>query len=133
MFLTGPQIGEVKRVIRANLGDILISILIVLVGIGGFGIGRLSMQENGNQDAKILSASVVQSGKTGGSSVDPDFEVPVLEAGGQVVASKSGTKYHLPWCSGAKSIKEENKIYFDSIEAARAAGYTPAANCKGLK
>ncbi len=52
---------------------------------------------------------------------------------GSVVASKSGTKYHLPDCPGAKQIKESNKISFASVSAARAAGYTPAANCPGLK
>lgn len=49
-----------------------------------------------------------------------------------VVASKSGTKYHLLTCPGAKQIKPENKITFTSPEAAEAAGYTKAANCKGL-
>lgn len=49
-----------------------------------------------------------------------------------VVASKSGTKYHLLTCPGAKQIKPENKITFASPEAAEAAGYTKAANCKGL-
>ena len=52
---------------------------------------------------------------------------------GEVVASKSGTKYHLPTCSGAKSIKPENLITFATIAEAKAAGYTPAANCKGLQ
>jgi hypothetical protein len=51
----------------------------------------------------------------------------------QLVGSKNGTKYHLVTYPGAKQIKEENKVYFDSIESARAAGYTPAANCKGLE
>jgi len=51
---------------------------------------------------------------------------------GTVVASKNGSKYHLPSCSGAKQINEVNKIVFASAEEARAAGYTPAANCKGL-
>jgi methylphosphotriester-DNA--protein-cysteine methyltransferase len=54
-------------------------------------------------------------------------------SGGRIVASKTGAKYHLPWCSGAQTMKEENKIWFDSPEEARAAGYTPAANCKGLE
>lgn len=49
-----------------------------------------------------------------------------------VVASKSGSKYHYPWCGGAKQIKEENKIFFNSPQEARNAGYTPAANCKDL-
>jgi methylphosphotriester-DNA--protein-cysteine methyltransferase len=52
---------------------------------------------------------------------------------GSYVASKNGTKYHYPWCSGAKRIKDENKVWFDTVEQARAAGYTPAANCPGLE
>ena len=28
----------------------------------------------------------------------------------QLVASSRGTKYHLPWCSGALSMSEANKI-----------------------
>lgn len=56
------------------------------------------------------------------------------EANGEaVVASKNGTKYHYPWCAGAKQISEKNKIIFSSIEEARAKGYAPASNCKGLK
>ncbi len=49
---------------------------------------------------------------------------------GSVVGSKNGSKYHLPRCSGANSIKEENKIWFASESAAQAAGYTRAGNCK---
>jgi len=48
----------------------------------------------------------------------------------QVVASSGGTKYHKLDCPGADSIKEDNKIYFDSIQLAKAAGYTAASNCK---
>jgi hypothetical protein len=50
----------------------------------------------------------------------------------KVVASKRGRVYHLPWCSGAVKIKEENKIFFDSKKAAENAGYQPAKNCEGL-
>lgn len=48
---------------------------------------------------------------------------------GVVVASKSGTKYHLAHCPGAKSIKAENLISFGSIAEAEAAGYKRAQNC----
>ena len=50
----------------------------------------------------------------------------------RIVASKKGSKYHLEDCSGAKRIKEENKIWFNSEKEARKAGYEPAANCPGL-
>jgi hypothetical protein len=51
---------------------------------------------------------------------------------GGYVASKSGSKYYLPSCSGAKRIKPENQVWFATKEAAVAAGYEPAATCKGL-
>lgn len=51
---------------------------------------------------------------------------------GPYVASKSGTKYHLGTCSGAKRIKDENKVFFATKNDAEAAGYTAAANCSGL-
>lgn len=51
---------------------------------------------------------------------------------GAYVASRNGSKYHLPWCSGAQRIKEENKIWFDSKEEAERRGFSPAKNCPGI-
>lgn len=48
------------------------------------------------------------------------------------VASKNGKAYHLPNCPGAKRIKEENLIKFQTKKEAEEAGYKPALNCKGL-
>jgi hypothetical protein len=48
------------------------------------------------------------------------------------LASKSGTKYYLPTCAGAKRIKDENRVWFATVEEAKAKGLTPAANCPGL-
>ncbi|MCA9052050.1 MAG: hypothetical protein KDA89_25100, partial [Planctomycetaceae bacterium] len=56
-----------------------------------------------------------------------------MHIGGKYVASRNGSKYHFPWCAGAQAMSETNKIWFDSVEEARKAGYTPAGNCKGLK
>lgn len=57
---------------------------------------------------------------------------PAGQGSGVYVASKNGTKYYLPTCSGAKRISDKNKVWFDTAAAATAAGYGPAANCKGL-
>jgi len=94
--------------------------LVILVGISGFGLGRLS-----------APASVALSLE--GETANPASLGGALETDGEVVASKTGTKYHYPWCSGAKTIAEANKIWFNSTAEAREAGYLPAANCKGLK
>lgn len=59
-----------------------------------------------------------------------EIEAPTESVG--VVASKNGTKYYLPSCSGADRIADANKVWFASPAAATAAGYSPAANCPGL-
>jgi hypothetical protein len=113
-------------------GDFYIVSIIILVGFAGFGLGRLSIIEESREPVRIeypqhLSATVL-------NSQDSAVSNEVRSAGeGLLVASKNGSKYHFPWCSGGKSISEKNKIWFDSVEDARKAGYTPAANCKGLK
>ncbi len=55
-----------------------------------------------------------------------------VSSSGSYVASKKSDKYHLPWCSGASRISEENKVWFASKEEAEVAGYTPAGNCPGI-
>lgn len=63
----------------------------------------------------------------------PPVNIVIPEATSSIlVASKNGSKYHFPWCSGALRIREENKLVFGSREEALEAGYTPASNCKGL-
>lgn len=52
---------------------------------------------------------------------------------GLLVASKNGKKYYFPSCFGAKRISESNKIWFNSFEEAKKAGYSPATNCLGLE
>jgi len=47
-----------------------------------------------------------------------------------VIGNKRTKIYHFPWCSGAKTMKEENKIYFSSEKEAIKAGFRKAKNCK---
>ena len=51
---------------------------------------------------------------------------------GMYVASRSGSYYYLPTCSGAKRIKEKNQVWFVSREDAEARGLKPSASCPGL-
>lgn len=106
-------------------------VVIVLVGVISFGLGRSS----------VLGKAGEGLGPTGPAGViltEPEItaenkvDIDTVTATG-VVGSRSGTKYHLPDCPGALQMKDENKIFFSSIEAAQAAGYTPAGNCPGLE
>jgi hypothetical protein len=129
------KIKGFRETLKGKEKEFFTAALIVLVAIGAFGLGRLSALENKGGEVKILSASVSNSSdnRFGGEEGIEVIETPTLEAGGKVVASKTGTKYHLPWCQGAKAIKIDNIIWFNSAQEAREAGYMPASNCKGIE
>jgi len=122
--------------IKAFLADdsVFYSLLITLVGVTSFGLGRWSVDERPvhTQTPTIeMIQGVVSEMETAVPALD-GAEAPSSATTGQYVASKNGSKYHLPWCPGAKQMKEENKVWFASKPAAEAAGYTAAANCPGL-
>lgn len=121
-----------------------ITAVIILVGISAFGLGRLSKINSERRGISIEAPSQTTGvADVKNKEVDGVFEafnnknrasvVSASQNSGQVVASKNGTKYYFPWCGGVKNISEKNLIYFPSIQKARLAGYTPAANCKGLE
>lgn len=50
-----------------------------------------------------------------------------VQAQGKYVASKNSSIFHDISCPTAKSIKEENRVWFASAEEAKAKGYKPSA------
>ncbi len=137
--------------LKSFLGNdaIFTSLLVILVAVISFGLGRSSVSENGlfavshTVSAPVMTAEVVENSPVEGLSPGVILqEAPASTEAAPaekatttppLVGSRSGTKYHFVHCPGAKQIKEENKVFFNSIEQARAAGYTPAANCPGLQ
>lgn len=115
--------------------DIATILIIILVATSSFGLGRLSKIGVANQGIIIENATNVASVMPGVTSVANDEKNNVTantDTQKTFVASKNGTKYYYSWCSGANRIKEENKVWFSTKEAAVRAGFQPAANCKGL-
>lgn len=130
------KLKRVKDKIKPLEDDIILVTVVIFVALIAFGLGRLSAVLEKKTPIKIeAQASLFASqnsqltdakGEQGTTS--PSTSV----VDGLLVASKTGAKYHFPWCSGALRIKEENKVWFKSREEAEKAGYTPASNCKGL-
>jgi len=125
------MLPKIIKFCKDNEKDLILAAAVILVALISFGLGRLSKIRELKTPIKIdppaggfVSVATTTSATTTATAT---------AAEGGVVASKNGTKYHYPWCPGAATIKEENKIYFATIEDARKAGYTPASNCKGLK
>jgi len=108
---------KIKLSLEIGLGEWGIALLVVLVAFACFGLGRLSVLSEAKSSISISAAAA---------------GVPVIAAGGMYEASKSGTNYYFPWCTGAESIQPEDQVWFKSEAAAQKAGYSPAKNCKGL-
>ncbi len=146
-----------NRVLAPLPTDLIFVVVVLLFSTASFGLGMLTEKElasRGGQGSgaetsgfwieNVASSTSVSLPAAAASAsvskkVSASKAIPVVPAGsivtpkeGKYVASKSGTKYYLPTCSGVKRIKEENKVWFASVEDAQAAGLSPAANCPGL-
>ncbi len=146
------SIKEIRQKIKHFLRfieqkDIFTVLVIILVAFASFGLGRISkieenrtpvkiqeVQQTGQSATAIHAQNSEKKGLPAEVSAQTGLNEPFLQQNYKMyVASKNGSKYHFPWCSGAKRIKEANKIWFATIDEARKAGYTPAGNCKGLE
>jgi hypothetical protein len=126
------MLSHLKNFIKNNSQDIFIIAVVILVALISFGIGRLSapktepIQIMNSEKASVENLVPERGQGTAQGENQEDYEE-------KVVGSKNSDKYHLPNCPGAKQISEQNKIWFNSIEEAEKAGYSPAGNCPGLK
>lgn len=112
-------LSRCKAVAEEGIGEWGLLAVIFLVGLGSFGLGRLSALEDARPPVSIQEAP---------SAARP----AALSVGGLLVASKSGSVYYYPWCSGAAKITVANQAWFASEAAAQKAGYKPSKSCKGL-
>ena len=137
---------KIKSFLESEKGkDITIVIIVILVGLGSFELGRLS-KENNSGGVKIEypdqnsteTANAVSA--VGGADVGPQNQnsrgitsatrtssSPTTDK--TFFASSKGKKYYTISCSAGKTIKQSNRIYFSTGEEAEAAGYTLSSAC----
>lgn len=113
--------------IKTNNKELYLSVVIILVATISFGLGRLSKIREEKTPITIENVSPSAEMTTNASNKN------VTESPKIFVASRNGKKYYYAWCESANVIKEQNRIWFATKDAAEKAGYQPAANCKGLK
>lgn len=107
-----------KSLLDHGVGEWGLFLAIILALGASFGLGRLSALIDAKPLIEVSRAPLVEEG--------------AMMGGGQYVASRTGTVYYFPWCSGVAAIQPENERWFATKEAAEKAGYRPAKNCKGL-
>ncbi len=125
---------KLKRFIEND--HIFTSLVILGVGFAAFFLGRLSVGEGMMAPQAKDSVATVRLVTEPKPVPVPTSASSSTETGsvttGQYVASKTGSKYHLTTCPGAKQIKPANAVYFTTSADAEAAGYSKALNCPGL-
>lgn len=94
----------------------IVSIAVVLLGIA------FLVTYFHNEEQKNYKDIIYQEGAQQVSGLSEDNKLPF--------GSKSGTTYTFSWCQGSARIKEKNKIFFSSEEAAQREGRTLSKLCK---
>ena len=121
---------KIKVFIISDKGkDIVTVLIVVLVGLGSFELGRLSKESDSsgikieypNQEAGVLGADTNQ-------VVTKLNQLPSV--GKAYFASSRGQKYYSIGCPGGKTIKQENRIYFTTAAEAEQAGYELSSTCR---
>ena len=123
MIMNMPNIQgsslKIKSLVGHALGEWGLLAIVFLVALASFGLGRLSALIDARAPVAITMAPTLT-------------EPRGMYIGGLYVASRGGSAYYYPWCTGAAKILPANRVWFPSESAARAAGYAPAKNCQGL-
>lgn len=111
--------------------DLLIVFIVILVGLGSFELGRLS------KDSTVEGLKIENTGpndNTGGLINSAQIntnnrDLSINSSGKNFFASSKGSKYYSLGCSAGKTIKQENRVYFNTGDEAVQAGYTLSSSC----
>ncbi len=138
---------KIKQFLGSEKGKTILTIIVVvLVGVASFELGRLSKTNSGGLEIEYganlsglqnetTSASAILSLEKGEIPVNKTTVVPKPQSKPKpqisgFMASSRGSKYYPLDCDAGKNLKPENRIYFDTREQAEAAGYELSSSCR---
>jgi len=122
--------------VKSQQYHIFLAACIGLISVISYNLGQInslkktpiSVKESTNLKADIFDAThnlQPTTNNTGNSNLKSQPQ----KLDTRVVVSKNSDKYHYSWCSGAKRIKPENQVWFNSAKEAESKGYVLAGNC----
>lgn len=124
---------KIKSKIDIDINTLIYLSVIIGVGIGAFGLGRLSVSETilPNNSTNIGSNSLYKASLVPNMINNTiDDKEPLNTGEKRYVASKNGKMYYSLGCSGAKRINKENEVWFSSQLEAEQSGFKLASSCK---
>ena len=124
------MIAKIGDWVKRHQRDIWTGLCLALIGWSAYNVGVIrghlvtstpAQESTTEQVTPELRAQAVPERSSAPVHTDP-----------RVVVSKSSNtkKYHYTWCTSGQKIKEENKLWFPTAQAAQVAGYTLAGNCQ---
>jgi len=123
---------KIKSKSGIDKSTIMYLFIIVGVGIGSFGLGRLSVYNIGNEDiindvpsstnSILMKDTIIKENDINAIQIVQNKEK-------KYVASKNGKMYYSLGCSGASRIKLENQIWFSTSLDAEKSGYSKSTSC----
>lgn len=126
--MLAESLKKVKVWCSDNKGDLFIAGIIFFTGLSGFGLGRLSVDLKPNPPLSVTQPTDEPADAT--ISSHNTVVANPKTSNTRVFASRNGMVYYYSWCSGAKRVKEENKVWFSSNKEAEQAGLTRASGCQ---
>jgi hypothetical protein len=123
--------NKIKGQMGIDSTTLLCLLVVVLVGLSSFGLGRLSVSNiEGGDVSKLENTNPGIVKEEIGENLKSIDEYKDSTKERMYVASKNGKLYYSATCSGAKRISAKNEIWFaDKIEAEKA-GYELSSSCK---
>ena len=119
-----------KEWIKKNSANIVLFGQFWLIALIFFGLGIVYTQNFIKEPPQVTITEPSENSvpvPTPATSAQPVKIKSMLAQIGGLVASKNGETYYLTTCKN--NIKEENKIYFQTEEDAKKAGFRQAKNC----
>ncbi len=130
-------LGEKIKALAGERRQTLVFIGILLcTAVVSFYLGYVARIET--RTSAATASRSIQNGPLSDAGGNTTNDVPSLKTApktssqattGNFVASKNGTKYYPTSCSGAKRIKDANKVFYQTAAEAQADGYSLASGC----
>lgn len=111
---------------KAYIGKAVICCCILAISAAGWCFTPPRSPVGGTGEVHVTVAPVSGEPATIPSEAPPS---PAAAQGAYTASTKSD-KFHLPHCSSASRISEDNRVWFQTRDEAIAAGYSPCGKCQ---
>jgi hypothetical protein len=129
------MVTKTRGFVEEHSDELFLILVVILIALISFGIGRLSTTGQGSaghlqiESTPVTAEEFVEAAR---GVADGTYGAGERAVTGAIVGNKNSGVFHLEHCTGARTMSEQNKVYFSSVQAALDAGYRPAGNCPGL-